>query len=141
MTTEQDTTNGQSDGQYVGLTRTTQEEIMDTTNGPRNLQLENLLDVIDSLRHLMYATGAFRAIQDKEPVLFVAGDTLFEEQMKSTDVVDLEARAFGSFLLLQAVIRTPKAMDLMLEVLKARVVGHLRPDLLRVFDDAHAPPA
>ena len=137
MTDQQDTTNGQSDG----LSRQEQEHTMHTTNGPRNLQLENLLDVIDSLRHLMYSTGSFRAIQDKEPVLFAAGDTLFEQEMKSTDLVDLEARAFGSFLLLQAVIRTPGALDGMMKTLRIRVVGHLRPDLLRVFDDAQAPPA
>ncbi len=134
----QDTTNGQSDGQYVGLSRNTQEEPMNTTNGPRNLQLENLLDVIDSLRHVLYASGSFRAIQDKEPVLFAAGDTLFEEQMKSTDVVDLETRAFGSYMLLQSIIRTPRVLDAMMEALRTRVVAHLRPDLLRVFDEAHA---
>ena len=114
---------------------------MHTTNGPRNLALENLLDVIDSLRHLMYSTGAFRAIQDKEPVLWISGDSLFEEEMNSTDVVDLEIRAFGSYMLLQSVIRTPGVLDAMLETLRTRVVAHLRPDLLRVFDDAQAPPA
>ena len=119
----------------------TQEKIMDTTNGPRNLQLENTLDVVDSLLHLIYETGAFWAIQADEPVLFAAGNTLFEARERSKDVIDLEARAFGSYLLLQAVIRTPKAMDSMMKVLRTRVVAHLRPDLLRVFDDAHAPPA
>ena len=138
MTDQQHSTNGC----YIGLTRTTKEEdTMDTTNGPRNLQLENLLDVIDSLRHLVYETRVFRDIEDKEPVLFAAGDTLFEQGQYSRDVIDLEARAFGSYLLVQAIIRTPKAMDLMLETLRTRVVAHLRPDLLRVFDDAQAPPA
>ncbi len=139
----QHTTNATNDGCYIGLTRQ-QEDTMDTnepTNGARNLQLENTLDVVDSLIHLVYSTDTFQAIQAEEPVLWIAWNALFEEREHSKDVIDLETRAFGSFLLLQAVIRTPKAMDLMLEVLKARVVAHLRPDLLRVFDDAQAPPA
>ena len=134
----QDTTNGQ----YIGLRRTTKEEdTMNTTNGPRNLQLENTLDVVDSLIHLVYSTDTFQAIQAEEPVLWIAGNALFEEREHSKDVIDLEIRAFGSFLLLQAVIRTPGALDAMMKTLRTRVVGHLRPDLLRVFDEAQAPPA
>ncbi len=137
-------TNATNDGCYIGLTRNTQEAPMNTneqSNGPRNLPLENTLDVIDSLRHLVYETGGFRAIRAEEPVLFAAGDTLFEQEQYSTDVVDLEARALGSYLLIQAVIQTPGALDAMMETLRTRVVAHLRPDLLRVFDDAQAPPA
>ena len=114
---------------------------MNTTNGPRNLPLENLLDTIDALRVLIYDTHSSQAIEAKEPVLWISGDTLFEQRPKSTDVGDLEIRAFGSFLLLQAVIKTPDVMDSLLETLRTRVVAHLRPDLLRVFDDAHAPSA
>ncbi len=118
----------------AGLLDTTNDQ----SNGPRNLQLENTLDVIDSLRHLLYSSGVFRDIEAAEPVLFAAGDALFEEEQYSRDPIDLETRAFGSYLLLQAVIRTPGALDAMMEALQARVVAHLRPDLLRVFDEAHA---
>ena len=99
------------------------------------------MDVVDSLRHLIYETGSFRAIQDKEPVLWIAGEAVFEERQYSRDTIDLEARAFGAALLLQAVIKTPGALDALMGTLRMRVVAHLRPDLLRVFDDAHAPPA
>ncbi len=138
-------TNATNDGCYIGLRRQQQENTMNTTNeqlnGPRNLQLENTLDVVDSLIHLVYSTDTFQAIQAEEPVLWISGDTLFEQRQYSEDLVDLEARALGSYLLIQAVIKTPGALDAMMKVLRTRVVAHLRPDLLRVFDDAQAPPA
>ncbi len=114
---------------------------MNTTNGPRNLQLENTLDVIDSLRHLIYDTRTSWDIRAAQGLLLEIGEELYGEHPKSRDVVDQHRRTLGAYLLLQAVIRTPGAMDTMMETLRTRVVAHLRPDLLRVFDDAQAPPA
>ncbi len=134
----QDTTNGQ----YIGLRRTTKEEdTMDTKEPAIDKRLEDTLNVVDSLRHIIFETCVFRDIKAEELVLLEAGEELFGDHPKSKDAVDEQKRALGAYLLLQALRKTPGAMDKALETLQARVVGHLRPDLLRVFDDAHTPPA
>ena len=135
----QDTTNATNDGCYIGLSRNTQENIMDTNEPAINLDIENTLDVVDSLRHLIYDTRTSQDIRAAQGLLLEIGEELYGEHPKSRDVVDQHKRTFGAYLLLQALRKTPGVMDTMLEVLQARVVAHLRPDLLRVFDEAHAP--
>ena len=134
----QDTTNGQ----YIGLTRNTQENTMDTTNEPAiDLRLENVLDVVDSVRHIIFDTGAADDVAAAQGTLLESGEELFGERSRSRDRRHQEMRAFGAYLVLRAVRKTPGAMDTALEMLQARVVVHLLPDILRVFDDAQAPPA
>ena len=114
---------------------------MDTNEQAIDLRIENTLNVVDSLRHLIYETRVSRAINAAQGALFESGEELFGERARSRDSRHQEMRAFGAYLVLQAVRKTPGAADTMLEHLQARVVAHLLPDLLRVFDDAQAPPA
>ena len=136
MTTEQDSTNGQ----YIGLSRE-QENTMDTNEPAIDLRIENTLDVVDSLRHLLFETAAADDVTAAQGTMLKSGEELFGERSRSRDSRHQEMRAFGAYLLVRAIAKTPGAMDTMLEHLQARVVAHLLPDILRVFDDAQAPPA
>ncbi len=131
----QDTMNGQ----YSGLRRQQQEHTMTTTNGPAiDLHLEDVLALVDSVRHLIYDTGASDDVAAAQGPLLESGEKLFGERAKSRDRRHQEMRAFGAYLVLRAVRTSPGALDKALETLQARVVAHLRPDILRVFDDAQA---
>jgi hypothetical protein len=115
---------------------------MDTTNEPAiNQRLEDVLNTVDALRQIIFDTGVSADIEAAAPVLFDAGETLFGSLAQSRDTIDQAKRALGASLLLQAVIKSPGTLDKAVARLRARVVAHLRPDLLRVFDDAQAPPA
>ena len=122
MTTEQDTT-------------------MDTNKPAIDQHLENVLDVVDSVRHILFTTGAADDVTAAQGTLFESGEELFGERAKSRDRRHQEMRAFGAYLVLRAVRKTPGAMGKAVEMLQAQVVVHLLPDLMRVFDEAHAPPA
>ncbi len=133
-------TNATNGSCYIGLSRE-QENTMDTNEPAIDQHLENILDVVDSVRHLLFTTGASDDVAATRGTLFESGEELFGERAKSRDRRHQEIRAFGSYMLLQSIIQTPGAMDKAVEMLQARVVAHLRPDLLRVFDEAQAPPA
>ncbi len=136
-------TNATNDGgHYIGLTRNTQQEnTMNTNETAINLDLENVLDIVDSVRHILFTTGCADDVTAAQGTLFESGEELYGERAKSQDRRHQEMRAFGAYLILRSVIKTPGAMDKALEMLQARVVVHLLPDILRVFDDAQAPPA
>ncbi len=130
-------TNATNGGQYLGLTR--QQEARMNTNEPAiDLRLEDTLDVVDSLRHIIFETGCAADVMAAQGTLFESGEELYGELPKSRDRRHQEMRAFGAYLVLRAVRTSPGALDKALETLQARVVAHLRPDILRVFDDAQA---
>ncbi len=114
---------------------------MNTNEPAIDLRLETTLDVVDSLRHLLFETHAADAVTAAQGTWFESGEELFGESSRSRDSRHQEMRAFGAYLVLQAVRKTPGALDTMLEHLQARVVVHLLPELLRMIDDAQAPPA
>ncbi len=136
MTTEQDSTNGQ----YIGLSRE-QENTMDTNEPAIDQRFEDVLNTVDALRQIIFDCHVSEEIEAAAPVLFEAGETLFGSLAQSQGPIDQAKRALGAALLLQAVIKSPGTLDKAAVRLRARVVAHLRPELLRVFDEAHAPPA
>ena len=75
------------------------------------------MSVVDSVRHLVYVTRVARYIQAEELVLWESGEELYGEDPKSRDAVDEQKRAFGAYLLLQALRKTPGAMDKAVEYL------------------------